>query len=48
MDSQTHNPVDRLAKVMLPLTDNDYGAHNERTGSRGLLEEFAFARPNSA
>ncbi len=47
MDSQTLNPADRLAKVMLPLTDGDYGAHNESIGSRGLLKEVAFERRNS-
>ena len=46
MDSQTLNPVDRLAKVMLPLTDSDYGAHNESICSRGLLKEVVFTRPN--
>ena len=50
IDSQTLNPIDSPAKIMLPvtllLTDGDYGAHNESIGSRGLHKEVAFARPN--
>ncbi len=42
MDSQALNPIDSPAKimlpVMLPLTDGDYGAHNESIGGRGLLK----------